>query len=273
MRSTTTPLGQYLRARRELVRPRDVGLTHFGRRRVPGLRREELAMLAGISADYYLRLEQGRDHHPSAQVIEALARALRLDSDATAHLRALSTPVAAARPAAIRERATRSIEQMIATWPMTPAFVHDRRYDILAANALATALSPAFSAGGNLVHAMFLDPAMHDLLEEDWEHVAQAAVARLRAMAGPNLDDPRLGELVDEVSKRSEFFRQCWSRHDIRVSSPRLTRYNHPRVGRLELKPERLGILGTDGQIMIVLHAESGSPSEEVLARLRSLCC
>src|SRR5579862_629019 len=116
-------LGQYLRARRALVRPDEVGLARFGRRRVPGLRRAELATLAGISSDYYLRLEQGRDQHPSAQVIDALARALQLDHDATAYLHVLAQPDAAARRTGQLEHAPPSIEQLIAAWPGTPAYV------------------------------------------------------------------------------------------------------------------------------------------------------
>jgi transcriptional regulator with XRE-family HTH domain len=120
---SSTALGQYLRARRELVRPEDVNLPKVGRRRVPGLRREELAMLAGISSDCYLRLEQGRDHHPSARVIDALARALQLDEDATAHLHSLSQPAAARLRTEEPERAPASVIRLIASWSNTPAFV------------------------------------------------------------------------------------------------------------------------------------------------------
>jgi transcriptional regulator with XRE-family HTH domain len=264
-----TALGQYLRARRGLVRPEDVGLPHGGRRRVPGLRREELATLAGISADYYLRLEQGRDHHPSAQVIDARARALQLDADATAHLHTLSHQISA-RPLAEREQAPASIESLIASWPITPAFVHGRHMDILAANSLAITLSPAFRPGANLVRALFMDPDLRTLLIEDGEHVSQSAVARLRVLVGPDVDDPNVAELVGELSAHSDRFRRLWARHDIRVSAPRTTVYNHPLVGRLELKPERLAILGVgvEGQVVIVLHAEPGSPSERALLRL-----
>ena len=162
--SRTTALGQYLRARRDLVRPEDVGLANSGRRRVPGLRREELATLAGISADYYLRLEQGTSHHPSAEVIAALARALQLDEDATAHLHALAHWAVDRRRREEPERAPASIEQLIAAWPSTPAFVIGRRLDVLAANALASTLSPCWSPGNNLVRAVFLDPKVRRLV-------------------------------------------------------------------------------------------------------------
>jgi transcriptional regulator with XRE-family HTH domain len=185
------------------LRPEEAGLSSAGRRRVPGLRREELALLAGISPDYYLRLEQGRDHHPSAQVIDALASALQLDVDATAHLHALGRSDPDMRPPGEPERAPASIKQLIASWPNTPAFVHGRRLDVLAANPLALAFSPAFSPGVNLVRALFLNPELRNLYG-DWERVAGSFVARLRAMVGADVEDPRLGELVAELSGRSE---------------------------------------------------------------------
>jgi transcriptional regulator with XRE-family HTH domain len=266
----STALGQYLRARRELVLPEEVGLPSHGRRRVPGLRREELAMLAGISSDYYLRLEQGRDHRPSAQVIDALARALQLDADATAHLHSLSRPATAGRRPDEHERAPVSIEQLIASWPATPAFVHSRYLDVLAANAPAVALSPAFGPGVNLIRALFVEPALRGLYG-DWEAVAQSAVARLRVLVGPDVDDPGLAELVGELSARSDEFRRLWARHDIRVTAADRQIFNHPLVGTIELQPERLAIIGTEGQVLIVCHAEPGSPSERALTRLASI--
>jgi transcriptional regulator with XRE-family HTH domain len=266
----STALGQYLRARRELLRPEDVGLRNFGRRRVPGLRREELAMLAGISSDYYLRLEQGRDHHPSSLVIDALARALQLDEDAAAHLHSLSHPAAARRRPEEPEHAPTSIEQLIASWRNTPAFVQGRHMDILAANALASALSPVFSPGVNLVRATFLDPEIRRFVG-DWEAVAQSVVARLRALVGPDVEDPRLAELVGEVSVRSDQFRRLWARHDIQLASIPARTFNHALVGCLELRAESLAITGTEGQLLIVHHADPGSPSERALALLAGM--
>ena len=269
MRSSTA-LGQYLRARRALVLPEDVGLPHGGRRRVPGLRREELAMLAGISSDYYLRLEQGRDHHPSAQVIDALAHALRLDKDAARYLHSLSQPAATRPDLEERERPPASIESLIASWPNTPAFVHGRHLDVLAANALASALSPIFSRGVNLVRAVFLDPEVRKLWR-DWEALAESVVARLHVLVGTAVDAPRLGEIVSDLSVRSDSFRRLWARHDIQVPAARSTIFDHPLVGPLELQPERLAILGTEGQLLIVCHAEPGSPSERALLRLAGM--
>jgi len=227
-------------------------------------------MLAGISPDYYLRLEQGRDHHPSAQVIEALARALQLDEDSAAHLHALSQPPAARPRAEEPERTPASVKRLIALWPNTPAYVQGRRLDVLAANAVVTALSPVFSPGVNLVRAVFLDPELRESFH-DWEGLAHAAVARLRALVGPDVDDPRLAELVGELSVRSDEFRRLWARHDIDVSAPLIFGLDHPLVGSLTLKLERFAIIGSDAQVLVVQHAEPGSPSERALKLLAAL--
>jgi transcriptional regulator with XRE-family HTH domain len=269
--ASSTALGQYLRARRELVRPEDVSLPNVGRRRVPGLRREELAMLAGISSDYYLRLEQGRDHHPSAHVIDALARALRLDDDATAHLHSLSQPAAARVRTEEPERAPGSVIQLIASWSNTPAFVQGRYMDVLAANALASAVSPVFSSGVNIVRATFLDPEVRRLVGDDWDNIAHNAVARLRALAGPDVDDPRLDELVGELSMRSDRFRRLWARHDIEVGGTPTYTFNHPLVGSIRVNVERFGIISAEGQLLIVHHADPGSPSERALSVLAGM--
>src|ERR1700744_1985393 len=215
MASSENPIGEYLRARRERARPEDIGLPALGRRRVPGLRREEVAMLAGVSADYYVRLEQGRDQHPSAQVLDALAGALQLDDHATAHPHRLAAPAARRRrrPAPRPERVPAGILQLISTWHETPAYVYGRRMDVLAANPLATALAPYYAPGENLVRAAFLDPRLADR-DDDWDRITEAAVGALRALAGPDTDDPRLIELVGELSICSERFRQLWARHE-----------------------------------------------------------
>lgn len=262
-----TPLSQYLRARRALVRPEDVGLSPGGRRRVSGLRREELALLAGISPNYYLRLEQGRDRHPSAQVLDALARALQLDGAETAFLHSLASVAPAPRSRNEHERAPASIERLIGTWRTTPAVVHDRHLDILVANALAIALTPAFRPGVNAVRALFMEPELRGLYG-DWEDAARTAVARLRTLVGREVDDPRFCELASELSARSADFRRMWARHDIQATGARPFTYNHPIVGPLELQPEMLAIIGTAGQILYLRHAEPGSPSERALSLL-----
>jgi transcriptional regulator with XRE-family HTH domain len=265
----STALGAYLRARRALLRPENVGLPASGRRRVPGLRREELAMLAGISPDYYLRLEQGRDQRPSAHVVDALARALRLDESATAYLHAISRPARPGRPPAARERVPRSVELLIASLPGLPAFVQGRHLDVLAVNAMASALAPTvLTPGVNLVRATFLDPAVRDLLG-DWESVARGVAARLRWLVGADVDNPRLAELVNELSARSEDFRRLWARHDVDFPAIPSRSFSHPLVGRMELLIETLAIADAEGQFLVINHAEPGSPSERALARLR----
>jgi transcriptional regulator with XRE-family HTH domain len=239
-------------------------------RRVPGLRREELAMLAGISPNYYLRLEQGRDQRPSVEVIDALARALQLDGDATAFIHSLAQPTPARRATGQIERAPASIQQLINAWPNTPAFVHNHHLDVLAANPLSLALCPAFSPGANCLRAVFLDPEMRNYYG-DWDTVAQSAVARLRGLVGKSVDDPHLRALVAELTDHSPDFKRLWARQDIQLTPPRVQVFNHQLVGRIELKPERLAIVGTNGQLLIVRHAEPGSTSARALERLADI--
>jgi transcriptional regulator with XRE-family HTH domain len=264
-------LGDYLRARRELVDPASVGLRVTGVRRTPGLRREEVATLAGISADYYLRLEQGRDRNPSAQVLEALARVLGLDDSAREYLLSLST----ARPRSSRPRkevVPAGIRQLLAAIDL-PAFVESRRFDVLAANPLATALDPTIRIGGNRLLSMFLDASVR-ALHPDWTRSIGGMVASFRASLGTDPDelaDPRVTELVGRLSLESEEFRQLWARHDVRPLSGAPVRMSHPEVGPLELRREKLPIGDSGGQVLAIYHAEPGSPSAAALDRLRAL--
>lgn len=264
-------IGEYLRARRELVQPEDVVLPGpGGRRRVPGLRREEVALLAGVSTDYYVRLEQGRDQHPSEQVLVALARALQLDEDATAHLHELAQPTTRRRrPARRPEQVPPGIVQLIASWDTTPAYVIGRFMDVLAANALASALVPWYTPGTNLVRACFLDERVREQ-HHDWDSITASTVAALRAQVGPDLDDPHLHELVGELSLRSERFRQLWARHDVRPKRSGTTIIDHPLVGALELGWAKLPVPEADRQLLAVYHAAPGSPSAQALALLAS---
>ena len=262
-------IGEYLRARRELVRPADVGLRDNGHRRVPGLRRDELAMLAGISTEYYTRLEQGRDRRPSAQVLDAIARALGLDEDATTHLHALGSPEPPRRRRPGRVRP--GIPLLLEAWPTTPAYVQGPFQDVLAANRLAVALSPIFTPGGNVLRSVLLDPAAQDFLP-GWQHRIGDLVAALRSMAGPDVDDPRLTDLVGELSVKSDLFRRLWSRHDVKPHpGGGVHRMRHPIVGDLELRYEKFAVAGADGQVLVVYHAQPGSPSADGLALLGSL--
>ena len=263
-------LGDYLRARRELVRPESVGLPVNGVRRVAGLRREEVAMLAGISSDYYLRLEQGRDRNPSIQVLEALARVLRLDQAATDYLLGLAAPQPRHhQPRPKREQVTEGIRNLVEVLQL-PAFVHGRYFDVLAANALAAALSPNLQTGQNRLRSVFLDPAERELYP-DWVQATARFVAGFRESVGRDTDDPRFVQLVGELSLSSERFRKLWARHDIRTREGGPTRLNHPQLGDLSLRGEKLAIGGSEGQILVVFNAEPASSSAEKLALLGSL--
>jgi transcriptional regulator with XRE-family HTH domain len=264
-------LGEYLRARRELVDPAAVGLRVAGVRRTPGLRREEVATLAGVSADYYLRLEQGRDRHPSPPVLEALARVFGLDPTATSYLLSLAgaTQAPSARP---RSRPSRqetvpgAIRQLIAVVNL-PAFVESRMFDVLAANPRATALSPSMRAGENRLRSMFLDPAEREL-HPDWPKAIGGMIASFRASIGPDPDDPRIAQLVGELSLASEPFRKLWARHDVRNLAGGAVTMNHPEAGPLELWREKLPIGDSGGQLLVMYHAEPGSESAGALERL-----
>ncbi|MER5544125.1 helix-turn-helix transcriptional regulator [Streptomyces sp. NPDC002589] len=265
-------LGEFLRARRALVRPEDVGLPGGGLRRVSGLRREEVALLAGISSDYYLRLEQGRDRNPSVQVLEAVARVLKLDADATAHLVGLAQdrPSAGVRSGRRTQQVPASLLQLIDGWPRNPAYVQNRCTDCLAANALATALTPNYRPGVNILRAVFLDPAER-ALRRDWADLTEEGVAVLRSEAGADADDSRLRDLVGELSLRSDRFRTLWARHEVRPRRGRVSRLTHPQVGDLDLQSNKLSVDGTDGLTLVVFHAEPGSRSAELLDILGSL--
>ncbi|MFR0354916.1 helix-turn-helix domain-containing protein [Streptomyces sediminimaris] len=266
--SRPNALGEYLRARRELTDPADAGLPVVGVRRTPGLRREEVAMLAGISADYYLRLEQGRDRNPSPQVLRALARVFRLDPIATEHLLSLSTARPAARRRPRREVVPAGILRLLDVINL-PAFVESRTFEVLAANRLATAVSPNLRPGVNRLRAIFLDPAEQEL-HPDWEKTAGGLVAGFRASVGSDVDDPRIVQLVGELSLGSDRFRRLWARHDVTALAGGSLRLRHPRLGLLELGREKLPIADSGGQILAIYHAEPGSESARALDALRS---
>jgi transcriptional regulator with XRE-family HTH domain len=266
MSTVANPLGEFLRARRELVRPEDVGLPSTTRRRVAGLRREEVALLAGISQEYYLRLEQGRDRRPSVQVLEALATVLQLDAEGTQYLTELVRERPRRRSPKPAEKVPVGIQMLLASINM-PAFVVNRYRDVLASNALAEALSPHFAAGTNRLIALFTDPVAREY-HPDWEHNTASVVAQLRAEVGGDTDDARFQSLVGELSLKSDRFRQLWARHDVRLGASATSTVRHPSVGELELQREKLAIQGADGLTLVVYHAEPGTASEAKLAEL-----
>jgi transcriptional regulator with XRE-family HTH domain len=264
MSATASALGDFLRARREQIRPEDVGLNSGPRRRVPGLRREELAMLAGISVDYYLRLEQGRDEHPSSQVLEALARALRLDVKAAEHLHELAGLRATHRRRTVADAAADGLDQLIDQISL-PAIVANRYQDVLAANTIARALSPGFAPGENFLRWRLLAPAARDFFV-DWDEATEVAVSGLRESAAGDLDDPRLRALIDELSLASDRFRELWARADVGYRTG-ILHMRHPVVGDLYLRRTRLSIPDSDTQVFIY-HPEPGSDSAKALGAL-----
>jgi transcriptional regulator with XRE-family HTH domain len=259
-------LGEYLLARRELVTPESVGLPVVGTRRVAGLRREEVALLAGISTDYYLRLEQGRDHHPSAQVLDALARVLQLNPAATDYLHALAVPSRRRPRAARREIVPTSIGHLLDTLDL-PAFVEGRYFDVLAANRLARALSANLQAGRNRLLSVFLDPGERSLFP-DWDQVTNAHVAAFRQSVGTDTDDPRFVDLVGQLSLESDRFRQLWARQDVQSRRGKPIRMCHPQVGELTVHCEKLAISGAPGQTLVIYHTPPGTASAEKMALL-----
>jgi DNA-binding XRE family transcriptional regulator len=256
-------LAQFLRARRSLVRPADVGLPAGGRRRVAGLRREELAMLAGISSDYYLRLEQGREENPSDQVLDAIGRALRLDDDAVTYMRNLMRHHSdRVRPL---EEPHPGIGALLDSWPLTAAHVVDPGLTVVTANKLAVALSPHFAVGANPMRAMFLEPEMRDFFR-NWERLTAWAAPLARALFGQR-PDPALISLVDELRAKSPRFRQLWARHDVNQDAAGMMLANHPQVGTLDLNYQQL-LLPATGHVLVALWAGPGSASEGGLRRL-----
>ncbi|MFE5212798.1 helix-turn-helix domain-containing protein [Streptomyces sp. NPDC056600] len=264
-------LGGFLRARRARLRPEDVGIPASGRRRVPGLRREEVAMLAGVSTDYYMRLEQGRERHPSRQILEAVARALRLDDEAGAHLFRVAAPsTRRTRPAPRVERVAPHVRRLLDTWSGTPAFILGPALDILAHNRLASALHAGFTQSDNLLRMTFLDPAARHF-HLDWDRAAESTVAALRRSAGIDPDDPRLSRIVGELSVKSADFRVLWARHDVRGKTRGAKLFHHAQVGDLELHHETFTVNSAPTQQLVVYQAEPGTSSADGLALLGSL--
>jgi transcriptional regulator with XRE-family HTH domain len=262
----TNPLGSYLRARRALVTPAQAGLPEGGNRRVPGLRREEVAMLAGISADYYLRLERGRDKNPSVQVLESLARVLHLDELEQEYLLGLAAQRPRPRRRRTAERVPARLHQLLAS-VQVPAFVEGRAFDVLASNRLAVALSPRLQPGYNRLRSLLLDPE-EQAFQQDWTRSAEGFVAAFRQSVGDDIDDPRFVELVGELSLASERFRSLWARHDVRGLDGGTAKVNHPVVGELHLHRDKLPV---DGLLLVLYYADQGSESDEKLRLLASL--
>ncbi|TKK86467.1 helix-turn-helix domain-containing protein [Herbidospora galbida] len=267
---TDRKLGEFLRARREITPPARVDLPDAGSRRTPGLRREEVAMLIGVSTDYYVRLEQGRERNPSDQVIAALTEVFALGADAVAHLYALARGSSPADDTS--DQVSPNLIRLMNSWPRTPAFVINQCMETLALNPSATAfyergLRRTPKIGNNTLRAMFLDPVAREFYA-DWESTARAKVAHFRATAGRNLHDPRVSELVDELTDLSPEFRDAWARYDVQIEPGRLRRFRHELVGELTVTTEVFSLAGSPGQHLITFQADHDRHSAEALEEL-----
>jgi transcriptional regulator with XRE-family HTH domain len=267
-------LSEFLRTRRARLKPEDVGLPDFGRhRRVPGLRREELSQLAGVSVAYYTRLEQGNGRNVSAEVLDAIARALRLTDAERAHLTHLAKPKQHKKKTTARTEQVRgSIRQLLDSINV-PAYVSGRRSDIVAWNRMAAAVFGDWSElpaqERNWARMIFLRPEYQNLFVP-WEQKASDVVSYLRMDAGCHPDDPRLSALVGELSVKSEEFRRLWATHDVKEKNFGVKQLRHPLVGDLTLNFESFPLSDGTEQALITYHAEPGSPSAEALRLLAS---
>ena len=273
--NTSNDIAEFLTSRRANITPEQAGLPTYGRRRVPGLRREEVASLAGVSIEYYRRLERGNVSGVSDIVLEALARALQLDEAERAHLFDLARAAGpfAPRPKRPAQQRVRPVVRRILDAIATPAIVRNARVDYLAANASGRALyAPLFESReqpANSARFTFLDPAAADFYC-DWEHVADDLVAHLRSEAGRNPYDRGLSDLVGELSTRSAEFRARWAAHNVRFHRTGTKRLHHPLVGDLALSYETMELAADAGLNVSIYTPEPGSASEDSLRLLMS---
>ena len=268
---------EFLGSRRARISPEQAGVLRYGqRRRVPGLRREEVAQLAGVSVDYYTRLEKGDLSGASESVLHAIAEALRMDEAERAHLFDLAHAArsGAREPRRRSQPALRpSLQRILDSMTTTPAFIRNGRLDVLAANTLGRALyAPVFAdptLSGNLARFCFLHPRA-TAFYPDWDDAANTTVAILRTEAGRDPYDRQLSDLVGELSIRSDAFRTRWAAHDVRLHRTGTKHFDHPDVGDLELAFDALELPGQTGLTLTAYTAEPGSPSEDKLTLLAS---
>ncbi|MEV4602809.1 helix-turn-helix transcriptional regulator [Amycolatopsis sp. NPDC049253] len=267
-----TELGDFLRSRRAALTPAETGVPTYGTpRRVPGLRREEVAQLAGVSVNYYTRIEQGESHQMSDSVMEAIANALRLDESERTHLLRLAWPAQVVRREAGPEMVRDSVLALVESNIDQAAVIVGRRTDLLGGNRLGFALLGIDrDARPNLTKHMFLEPAMRDLVV-DWERQARNAASYLRMATGEVTEDPKMAELIGDLSIHSPEFARIWASHPVAECLHSVREYDHPLVGRLTLNEESLRMPDDSGQRIIFAGAEPGSPSAERLKLLDSL--
>ncbi|MGW3999437.1 helix-turn-helix transcriptional regulator [Amycolatopsis sp. NPDC004772] len=248
----STELGAFLRSRRERLTPADAGLPATGRRRTPGLRREELALLAGISATWLTYLEQGRDVRPSGQVLDALARALRLTGAEQEHLHRLAGR-GDAPGESFPEEAAPEVAGVPALLGGNPAYVTGICYDVLAVNDAAEELFRGIGPGGNVVRWLFTEPAAREVLV-DWAQEARGVLARLRAIAGRHPDHPRVTRLVAELTEASPEVRAWWPQYDVQFSHAGRKRLRHPRLGEITVPHAAFHVAERPEQTLVVYH-------------------
>jgi hypothetical protein len=270
-----TELTEFLRSRRARLSPEDAGVVPYGgRRRVRGLRREEVAHLAGVSVDYYVRLEQGRTENVSEAVVDAVARALRLDPQERDHLVRLTRPVRGAKRPAPPQRVRPQLRQLLDAMTDVAAFVVGRRTDVLATNHLGAALIADFDAlpprQRNFTRRFFSDESTAAEVWLDWPAKAGDLVAFLHLDAGRHPNDPALAELVGELSMRSETFRRLWADHPVRDKGHATVQIRHPVVGTLDLAYEAMRPTDDPDQTLVTYSAPPGSPAEASLRLLAS---
>ena len=270
-----TETREFLRSRRARITPEQAGLPVYGgNRRVTGLRREEVALLAGVSVDYYVRMERGNLSGASDNVLEAIARALQLDEPERDHLfdlarKAVVPPSTRRRPAAQRVRPV--LQQVLDAVTDAPAWIRNGRHDLLAANRMGLALYAPMLADSrrpaNTARFIYLDPASKEFFV-DWERAADDVAAILRSEAGRNPHDKALTELIGELSTRSEVFRTRWAAHNVRFHRTGLKKLHHPAVGDLDLNYEAMEFPSDPGLTMLVYTAPAGTPTADALQLL-----
>lgn len=270
-RASAQSLGDFLRASRARVEPSDVGLpAGSGTRRVKGLRREEVAVLAGVSADYYMRLEQGRETHPSPQVVGALGRALRLDADARIHLHRLAGLSPLAEVGGLRDQVHPDLLRLLDAFPNAAAYVLGPAFDILATNVIADALLAPFDGETSMPRILFTHPRARDVFP-DWRLVTSATVYALRLNAARFSDVPEIDALVRELLEASAEFRALWEDQKADALARAFKVFVHPEAGRIELTYESFDVRAAPGQELLVGSAEPGSRSAQALTYLASM--